>query len=72
MKHDEYKAFKAMVAKANAENEIWWAGYYWITLTGKQCRDILDLLETKPFIKPTKTLNGKDALLMPSGLCIHY
>ena len=68
----EYKAFKEIVAKADAKNEVWWAGYYWIALTKKQCRDMLDLLETKPFIKRTTTLTGKDALMMPSGLCIHY
>ena len=72
MTNTEFKVFKAMVAKADAKNEVWWAGYYWIALTGKQCREMLDLLETKSFIKPTTTLTGKDALLMPSGLCIHY
>ena len=72
MTNTEYKAFKAAVAKADAKNEIWWAGYYWIALTKKQCRDMLDLLETKSFMKRTTTLNGKDALMMPSGLCIRY
>lgn len=72
MTNTEYKAFKAAVAKADNKNEIWWAGYYWIALTKKQCRDIIDLLETKPFMKSTMTLTGKNALIMPSGLCIHY
>lgn len=72
MKKPEFKAFKSAVIKADAQNSIWWAGYYWIDLTGNQCREMLDLLETKPFIKRTKTIDGKDALLMPSGLMIHY
>ena len=72
MTNTEYKAFKGMVAKADAQDTVWWAGYYWIALTKKQCRDMLDLLETKPFMRHTTTLTGKDALMMPSGLCIHY
>ena len=72
MKNNEYRVFKNMVAMADVEDEIWWAGYYWIDLTEKQGRDIIDLLETKSFIKPAKTPTGKDALQMPSGLMIHY
>lgn len=72
MKSNEYKVFKTAVATADAQNDIWWAGYYWMNLTGSQCKDMLDLLETKPFIKQSKTLNGKDALIMPSGLMLHY
>ena len=72
MKNSEYRVFKTVVALADAQNDIWWAGYYWANLTGSQCKDMIDLLETKPFIKPAKTLTGKDALQMPSGLMIHY
>ena len=72
MKKAEYQVFKTVVALADAHNDIWWAGYYWINLTHSQCRDMLDMLETKPFIKQTKTLTGQDALMLPSGLMIHY
>lgn len=72
MKAEDYRAFKSMVARADAQSEVWWAGFYWIDLTRAQCRDILAVLETKSFIKATKTLSNQDALLMPSGLMIHY
>lgn len=72
MKNNEYRAFKKAVALADAKNEIWWAGYYWISLTHSQCKDMIDLLETKPFIKHSKTMTNMDALQMPSGLMIHY
>lgn len=72
MDSKNYEAFKASVAKASKDDCIWWEGYHWIQLTNAQYRDILDLLETKPFITPTKTVTNKDALMLPSGLCVHY
>ena len=72
MKASEYKAFKALVGRSDEHSDIWYAGYYWMALNGAQCRDIMDLLETLPFIKAITNITGRPALLMPSGLCIEY
>lgn len=71
MTRSEYKTFKSAVAMADAEHTIWWAGYYWINLSEKQGKDITEVLEAKPFIKADKAVNGKDILVLPSGLGIY-
>ena len=72
MKATEFLALKTIVAHADEQSEVWWAGYLFMNLSSKQSRELMDILETKPFIKPATTLTGKDALMFPSGIMMSY
>ena len=70
MTNQEYKRFKECVVKAEEKDPIWWMGYLWINLTKRQAKDIIPVLESKPYIKDTVTINGQTAVEIPSGLAI--
>ena len=58
--------------RPDEQSEVWWAGYLFMNLTTAQVRRLMEYLEVKPFIKHVKTITNKDALMMPSGICIEY
>lgn len=70
MTNQDYKKFREAVKKANEKDPIWWMGYLWINLTKRQAKDIITVLENKPYIKDTITINNQPALEIPSGLAI--
>ena len=72
MKNTEFRAFLNTVFEANEQSDIWWDGSTLISLNTAQMRRLMEYLEVRPFIKRVKTLTNKDALLLPSGICIEY
>ena len=44
MKNSEFKKFCEAVGMAAASDPVWYAGYLWLRLTGKQCEEIASLM----------------------------
>lgn len=72
MKNIEFRTLLHIVSVADEQSEVWWAGYLFMNLTTAQVRRLMEYLEVRPFIKHVKTITNKDALMMPSGICIEY
>ena len=72
MKRNEYKIFKGIVEKADADDRIWWDGYYWIDLTLAQAKDIDKVLRCKGFIDTVSDCKGRKAHMLPSGMTFAY
>lgn len=68
MQGKQFKTFRSTVERADETSDIWYAGYFWIDLNRRQLREILEVLRSKPFVKPSVTITGKKALMLPSGL----
>lgn len=63
MKTAAFNNFRDYVTKADDKDPIWWAGYMWIDLTGKQCRTMYEILKLKG-------MERGDKVVMPSGLSL--
>lgn len=72
MNNTEFRALLNIVALADEQSEVWWAGYLFMNMTKAQLHRLMDYLEVRPFIKRVKTITNKDALMLPSGICIEY
>lgn len=64
MKQSLYKNFKEKAIKAESNNPIWWAGFYFFDLTKRQSDDLFDALYSK---------YGKDnKVMLPSGIELRH
>ena len=65
MKANDYSGFRKIVAFADADNPIWYAGWLWLSLNNRQCKDIKTVLKYNPCI-----VEENNVLRMPSGLTL--
>jgi len=65
MRSKDFKAFKSIIATADTEHSVWWAGYYWLDLTQRQCQEACKILTSRGF---KRTRDG--SVLLPSGISI--
>lgn len=61
----QFKNFRSYLIDADKQDDVWWAGYAFLALTEKQCKEVYKILEAKGFDK-----KEDGTILMPSGLGI--
>lgn len=72
MTKQEFSTFSRLVEKADANDFIWWQGYYWIDLTPRQAGKIDLILRGKGFVDTVTDIKGRKAHRLPSGLTLAY
>ena len=68
----EFKGFKGIVEAADANDRIWWDGFYWINLTKRQAETVDIILRGKGCIDTVTDCRGRKAHRFPSGLTLAY
>ena len=72
MTQQQFKNFSRIVEEAEANDVIWWQGYYWINLTERQAQKMDTILRSKGFINTVTDNMGRKAHLFPSGMTLAY
>ena len=69
MTNTQFKSFKNIIAKTDANNDIWWMGFYFLDLTPTQIKKCIEILEPKFGCRYNEIMK-RNEIVLPSGLAI--